>query len=79
MGWIFQNEYYRYPVRPPELAAVRQIAHEVLKTLCQPFEKHPRMPENSIVMASPSLRLMTEEEIAAFEAQNPKAIRLKPR
>jgi hypothetical protein len=77
MGWVFTKGEYCYPVRPPELAAVRQVAHETLKTLTPSFEKHPELPAGGIVLASPVMQIMTEDEIARFEADHPEAKRLQ--
>jgi hypothetical protein len=39
MGWVVQDAAGQHPIEPPHLAAVRQIAHEVLKTLVPTYSK----------------------------------------
>jgi hypothetical protein len=67
LGWVFSKDATHYKVRPAELAAVRQIAHEVLKTFDPSLEAHPSKPEGSLLMARSGFREATEEEIAEME------------
>jgi hypothetical protein len=67
LGWIFAKEATHCRVRPAELAAVRQIAHEVLKTLDPSLEAHPRKPEGALVMARSVFKEITDEELEEME------------
>jgi SEC-C motif len=69
MGWIYESSNGSYLIRQPELAAVRQIAHEVIKTFDTSYSKHSNMPEGSIVFAGGSLRESTPDEIAINQRQ----------
>jgi hypothetical protein len=63
MGWYFQSEEEtHYLIRPPELAAVRQIAHEMLKSLDSTYERNLSVPAGAILIASPSLIDVTPEK-----------------
>lgn len=59
MGWVYVTPGKTYTIRPPELASVRQIAHEVLKTLKPHYEAHPNIPQGSIAVAGVSLEEVT--------------------
>jgi hypothetical protein len=53
MGWVFEKEGAHYAVRPAEFAAVRQIAHEILKTFDPAMVKETRVPEGAqLIMAN---------------------------
>jgi len=46
LGWMKGTNV---PIPSPELAAIRQISHEVLKTLVPNYSKKPKLPEGIIV------------------------------
>lgn len=52
LGWQFEGPSGSYVVRPPELAAVRQIAHELLKTFDPTIDKHPDTVAGAVVMTA---------------------------
>ena len=52
LGWKSFNSKGEQIVRPPELAAIRQIAHEILKTFDPHYEAHSKMPNGSFVISS---------------------------
>lgn len=58
MGWS---------IRSPELAAIRQIAHELIKTFDPSYEQHLELPEGAALFAGEVLRKATSEEIASQE------------
>lgn len=41
MGWVWTNATERHPIPDPERAAIRQITHEVLRTLDASYSKKP--------------------------------------
>jgi len=55
LGWVFESADERYIVRQPELAAVRQIAHELIKSIDPGYTKKLRTPPDAILFASPVL------------------------
>lgn len=65
MMWIYEGEKESYKVRPPELAAVRQIAHEVIKTLDPAYKAHPVVPHGYNLMAGASIK------IGSGDSENP--------
>lgn len=67
LGWVYQNEASHYRVRDAELAAVRQIAHEVLKTFDPSIELHPAKPAGSIILGRSVMKKVTEAELAELE------------
>jgi hypothetical protein len=69
MGWIYEGPAGAHLVRPPELAAVRQIAHEVIKTFDPLYIRHPKLPEGSILVGATAFREATPEGIAEYERQ----------
>ena len=54
-GWNFYSEGISYPIKEAELAAVRQIAHELLRTLDGSYQRKLKIPEGSVLVASPSI------------------------
>lgn len=64
LRWVFHSEATHYQVRNAELAAVRQIAHEVLKTFDPSIERHPDKPEGAIIVGRSVFKQVTEEELA---------------
>jgi hypothetical protein len=64
MGWVFRSPREQFVVRPAELAAVRQIAHEVIKTFEPTYEAHPTVPADMpVLLAGSAFRPQTPEEI----------------
>jgi len=62
IGWIFSNGELSYAIRAPELAAGRQIAHEILKTFNPGYTKRPDLPPTGVVVAGSALFKMDERE-----------------
>ena len=60
LPWYDRN---RRPFQNPELPAIRQIAHEVLKTL-EPGYSKKREPTKGLVMGGPRLVIKTKEDLA---------------
>ena len=54
MGWESHSSNGKAPISGAENAAIRQIAHEVIKTLKPEYSKKPNM-KNMTIFASPSL------------------------
>jgi hypothetical protein len=55
MGWRYTGQSGSYIIRPPELAAVRQIVHEVLKTFQPDYSAKPKLPKGSVAIAGVSV------------------------
>jgi hypothetical protein len=69
MGWVYSGPAGVDVVQAPELAAVRQIAHEVIKTFNPSYGRQSRHLEGSILFGGTSLREATPEEIARLESR----------
>jgi len=51
LGWVFQQENGpTLDMKGPEKSALRQICHEVLKTLTPGYALQPTYPENSVIV-----------------------------
>ena len=50
LGWIFSNGKRRKPIEKPERAAIRQIAHEFLKSLIPGYTKTPVYPSGVTII-----------------------------
>jgi hypothetical protein len=71
MGWVFEKEGAHFVVRPAELAAVRQIAHELLKTFDPALQVKPRHPDGTLLLMGPSVIMSgTREEIEQAQQQS---------
>ena len=55
LGWIAHDKEGFHPIKQPERAAIRQIAHEVLKSLIPGYSKVPEL-EPSIIVGPISLK-----------------------
>lgn len=69
MGWTYKGPAGAQRVRVPELAAIRQIAHEVMKTFDPSYIHHPNRSEKLIHFGAPVFREATQEEISEYEHQ----------
>ena len=49
LGWMYSDGTRTEPLGGPERAALRQIGHEVLKTLMPGYAKQPSYPDDGIV------------------------------
>jgi hypothetical protein len=79
MGWIYKSPKKTYTIRPPELAAVRQIAHEILKTFKPNYEAHPKLPHGSVAVGGFSLVEVKENKpIVSNQNTTPKVSRNGP-
>jgi hypothetical protein len=52
LGWVYTDGSKSEPMEGPELAALRQICHEVLKTFVPGYTKIPSYPEGGVVVSS---------------------------
>lgn len=50
LGWVYSDGSKSEPMEGPERAALRQICHEVLKTLVPGYAKTPNYPEGGILV-----------------------------
>ncbi len=56
MGWTYPSSAGAQPIHGAAQAAIRQIAHEVLKTLVPGYEKNPEYPpDTSVIMGGASV------------------------
>jgi len=54
LGWMIEDQTKKRPLDWPERAAIRQIAHEVLKSLISGYEKRPK-PTGLVIVGGVSL------------------------
>jgi hypothetical protein len=71
MGWTFTAGDVTYAIRAPELAAGRQVAHEVIKTFDPQYTKRPELPRGGVVMAGGGVFQMPEEEARRLKPKPP--------
>lgn len=50
LGWVFSDGTTTQPMEGPERAALRQIAHEFLKSLIPGYSKAPTYPPDGMIM-----------------------------
>lgn len=50
MGWILTNGSQSIPLEHPERTAIRQITHELLKTLIPDYTKKPQLIGNGVII-----------------------------
>jgi hypothetical protein len=50
LGWVFSDGKTTQPMEGPERAAIRQIAHEFLKSLIPGYTKTPVYPPDGMIM-----------------------------
>src|ERR1043165_9557196 len=61
-----------------ELAAGRQIGHEIIKTFNPKYQKRPNLPPSGVIVAGNALFQMSEEEARKLQRQ-PTQILAPPR
>lgn len=66
LGWMYSDGARTEALGGPERAALRQIGHEVLKTLLPGYEKKPTYPEGGMVFGGV---VMLQEEPARARAR----------
>jgi SEC-C motif len=72
LGWTKTYTDGRHePADPPHLEAVRQIAHEVLKTLVPGYAKRRHQPSNTAFGWGLQVRKATPEELAEHRRRQP--------
>lgn len=70
MGWLqLTNDQGAIPVEGPEKAAVRQIAHEILKTFISYYSKMPSHSGIGVAFRNIQLWESTPEEVAKHQAE----------
>jgi SEC-C motif len=74
MGWTFTAGEVTYAIRAPELAAGRQVAHEVIKTFDPQYTKRPELPPGGLVLAGGGLFQMSEEEARRLKPKAPEIL-----
>lgn len=75
LGWMHVSAGQEAtPVEGPEKMAVRQIAHEVLKTFVPGYSKLPNLEGAAVLMRQMEIRPATEEEIAQLKASQQQEI-----
>jgi len=55
LGWTYPDQGGQTPLSGATQAAIRQIAHEVLKTLKPGYSKMPTYPPNAVITGGPSV------------------------
>lgn len=55
LGRVFSDGKSSQPIKSPERVAVRQIAHELLKSIIPDYKKLPTYPQDGIIIAGPVL------------------------
>lgn len=70
LGWMYSDGTRSEPLGGPERAALRQIGHEVLKTLLPAYEKKPTYPPEGVIFGG--MVLLQEEPTTP---QVPKPVR----
>ena len=69
LGWNFSNGTQEEAMGGPEKAALRQICHELLKTLVPGYEKRPTYPPNSVVFGAMTMHVVDSPSPAAAPAK----------
>lgn len=68
LGWMYSDGARSEALGGPERAALRQIGHEVLKTLLPAYEKKPIYPDVGVVFGG---MVMLKEEPARAQGRQP--------
>jgi len=66
LGWMYSDGTKSEALGGPERAALRQIGHEVLKTLLPSYEKRPIYPDGGVVFGG---MVMLQQEPARVRSQ----------
>jgi len=61
LGMMTQKDGHWEAIKTPELATVRQIGHEVLKTLIKDYEKQPTNRGNGIIVGNVNFEFSTSQ------------------
>lgn len=80
LGWVFSDGTIAQPLEGPERAAIRQIAHEVLKSLIPGYTKMPSYPPDGMVVGGYVLLHGAEARarVAALNRQSTRVGRNEP-
>lgn len=68
LGWEYQDGENSFAMQGAEGAAVRQIGHEILKTLVPSYTKIPTYPETSLQFGA--VAVLTGEDATRFAREN---------
>jgi hypothetical protein len=70
LGWTTEHpDGRREPADPPHLHAIRQVAHELLKTLVPDYTKQPVRPRGTAFAWGLRIEKSTPEQVAEYKRQ----------
>ncbi len=72
LGWVYSDGTTSKTLEGPERAAVRQIAHELLKTLIPGYSKMPKLKNGEVLMGGSSVIIQDPPEISSRPFQTKK-------